>query len=345
MAYRLDSLAELTGAVLHGDPDCEVDRVATLAQAGPGCVSFLTGGSYRAQLPGTGASVVVLKEEDLGACQTNALVSSNPYLTYARIADLLYPPKQMAPGIHPAASVAASARIADTAYVAAGAVVGEEAAVGEHVYIGPNCVLGDGVVIGEGSRLVAAVTIYDHCQIGQRCLLHAGAVIGSDGFGNANDQGVWVKVPQVGRVLVGDDVEIGANTAIDRGAIGDTVIRDGVKLDNLIHIAHNVEVGEHTAMAACVGIAGSTKIGRYCTLAGQAGVVGHVELADHVHVSAATPVTRSLTEPGVYSGLMAVMPHAEWQRNVARIRQLDKLARRVRDLEKRLAGLEPTTTE
>jgi UDP-3-O-[3-hydroxymyristoyl] glucosamine N-acyltransferase len=336
-------LAERVGARLQGDADCLIDGVDTLPQAGEGKISFLSNRKYRKYLSQTRASAVILGEDDLPHCHTNALVVDNPYLTYAQIAAELYPESPTVPGVDSTAVVDPSAQVAPSAQVSANAVVEADAVVGERVLIGPNCVVGARARVGADSRLVASVTLCHGVQVGERCLFHPGAVIGSDGFGLAEHQGQWTKVPQVGGVRIGNDVEVGANTSVDRGAIRDTVIADGVKLDNQIQVAHNVEIGAHTAIAGCTGISGSTKIGAHCTLAGAVGVVGHIELADHVHISGMSMVSRSIREPGVYVGSIPAMPHEDWRKNFARLRQLDEMARRIKTLEKKLAELDKNT--
>lgn len=336
MGFRLQQLAQRVGAQVSGDGDCRIDRVATLADADDGAIAFLANRKYKKFLATTRASAVILAPGFLEACPTNALVSDNPYLTYARIATLLMPESRVQTGCHPSAMVAASAQIAADAWIGPSAVVEEGATIGRRVYVGPGCVIGRGVQVGEDSHLVANVTLCHGVRIGCRTSIHPGAVIGSDGFGFANDQGDWVKVPQLGSVCIGNDVDIGANTTIDRGALLDTVIEDGVKLDNQIQIAHNVHVGSNTAIAACVGVAGSTRIGRGCTLAGGAGVVGHLEIGDNVHISAQTLVTRSLKEPGYYSGNLPAVPNGIWRKTVARIRQLEDIMRRLKRLEKQV---------
>ena len=339
MAFRLLALAETLGVDYVGDAETLVDHVAPLEEAGAGALSFLANKKYKKHLVETRASVVVLRPEWLPACPVAALVSDNPYLVYARAASLLYPQGKVAGGIH------ASAVVADDVWVPGSVVIGPTAVIesgvelGEDVVIGPGSVVGSGSRIGRGSRLMANVTLCSGVVLGERVLVQPGAVIGGDGFGFANDQGTWVKVPQLGGVVIGNDVEIGANTCIDRGSLRDTLISDGVKLDNLIMIAHNVEVGDHTAIAACSGISGSTKIGRYCTLAGASGLVGHIELADHVHVTGMTMVTRSLKEAGVYSGNVPAEPNGKWLRNMVQLRKLDELVQRVKELESRLDDL------
>ncbi len=333
VTIRLADLAAQTGAQLKGDGDCEVDHVDTLQDAGPGALSFLANPSYRRHLGVTRASAVIIKPEWEQDCTVPALVTDNPYLVYARAAALLHPAEPHPGGIHPSAVVAPSAQIAPNAWIGPGSVVEEDARVGAGVDIGPGCTIGWGVEIGAGSRLVARVTICAGVRIGRRALIHPGAVIGSDGFGLADEGGAWVKVPQVGGVLVGDDVEVGANTTIDRGAIRDTVIGDGVKLDNLIQVAHNVQIGDHTAIAACTGISGSTRIGRHCSIGGGVGMAGHLEIADNVYITGMAMVTRSIHEPGVYSGNMPAESNRQWRRNVANFRRLEEYVRRLKALE------------
>jgi UDP-3-O-[3-hydroxymyristoyl] glucosamine N-acyltransferase len=335
--YTLAELARRSGAELRGDGNRVISGVESLNRAGPGQISFFNNARYRRYLADTRASAVILRPEDAGDCPCDALITDNPYLAWARVTACFAPEVPRQPGIHSTAVVDAHAEIHDSASVAAGCVIAEGSRIAADVRLGPNCVIGRNVTIGSGTHLVASVTILDDVNIGEDCLIHPGAVIGSDGFGLANDHGRWEKVAQLGGVTIGSNVEIGANTTIDRGAIHDTVIADGVKLDNQIQVAHNVEIGENTAIAACTGISGSTRIGAGCTLAGGVGVVGHIELADGVHVSGASVVSRSLKEPGVYTGGVLAMPHKTWQKNIARIRQLDDMARRLRKLEKALA--------
>ncbi len=340
MAWRLQELAQAIGAELRGDPETEISGVGTLQHADPGQLSFLSNPLYRRYLTSTRASAVILAAEDAEHCPVAALISDNPYLGYARAASLLYPQPAFSPGIHPSAVVAASANIDSSAHVGACAVVGEEVSVGAQAYIGPGCVIEADCRIGTGSRLVARVTLCRDTQIGERCLIHPGAVLGADGFGLANDNGRWEKVPQLGRVRIGNDVEIGANTTIDRGALEDTVLHDGVKLDNQIQIAHNVEIGEHTAMAGCSAVAGSTKIGRHCTVGGLTGVVGHLRIGDNAHFSAATLVTRSFESPGYYSGGLPAMENGEWRKTVARVRRLEEMNNELKALKKKVRKLE-----
>lgn len=340
MTLKLGDLAAQLDLELHGDPDCELNSVGVLHDAKPGQLSFLANPKYRKYLAQTRASAVIIGPKDLSHCPVNALVSANPYLSYAHAAALLHPLHRPPAGISEGAWVDPTANVDPSASVAPGCVVEAGAVIAAKVIVGPNCVVGRNCRIGMGTRLVASVTLCADSQIGRGCVLHPGVVIGGDGFGLAPDgKGHWERVPQLGRVVIGNDVDIGANTTVDRGAIGDTVIHDGAKLDNLIQIAHNVEIGEGTAIAGCTGISGSSKIGRHCTLAGGVGLVGHIELADDVHVTGFSMVTRSISEPGVYAGGIPAISHAEWGRNFARIRQLDEMSRKIRELEKQLAQL------
>lgn len=339
MSFALGELAERLGIVLRGDPERRVERAATLAQADECSVSFLTNPKYRRQLAETRAAAVVLRADQAARCPTAALLAPDPQLTFAQLLRLLYPQPAVVPGRHPSAVIANSARIDPTAWIGPAVVIEEDCEVGARVLVGPGCVIGRGCAIGEDSRLVARVTLCQGTLVGRRALIQPGAVIGGEGFGFAREGERWVRTPQVGRVRLGDDVEVGANTTIDRGALDETRIGDGVKLDNLIQIGHNVVIGDHTAMAACSGISGSTRIGRHCTLGGAVGAAGHLEIADGVHFTGMTMVTRSVRDPGVYSSGIPAMPNGAWRKMVARIRQLDEMARRLKALEARVAGM------
>jgi UDP-3-O-[3-hydroxymyristoyl] glucosamine N-acyltransferase len=319
----LDELARRFELELVGDGALGVERVATLSGAAAGALTFLANPRYKKQLAETKATAVVLTRADLGACRTAALVAADPYLSYARIAALLHPAPHMAHGIDPTASVAAYAKVAPDAAVGARAVIGAGAVIGPRASIGPGAVVGEGCTIGADSRLEANVTLYAGVVLGRRCLIHSGAVLGADGFGMARAPEGWVKVPQVGGVRLGDDVEVGANTTIDRGAIDDTVIEDGVKLDNLIQVGHNVVIGAHTAIAGTTAIAGSTTLGKRCMIAGGVGIAGHLNIVDDVVVTARTFVTHSIDAAGVYSGSLGFDTQRRWQRRVARFRRLD----------------------
>jgi UDP-3-O-[3-hydroxymyristoyl] glucosamine N-acyltransferase len=340
----LGQIAARFGLALRGDPEARIERVASLEQAAPGTLSFLADPRHRRFLAGTRATAVVLDAAAAGECPGHALVTANPRAAFARIAAWLHPEPAVVAGVHPSAVIAPGARVAPSAGVGALAVVGEGAEVGERALIGPGCIVGAGAGVGADSRLIARVTLYPGVRIGARALVHAGAVIGADGFGIASDRDGWVKVPQLGGVVIGDDVEIGANTTIDRGAIGDTLIGDGVKLDNLIQVGHNVVIGAHTAIAGCVGISGSTTIGRRCLIGGAVGIAGHLEIADEVVVTGMTLVSSSLTRSGMYSAAIPATETGLWRRTVARLRHLDELFDRVRRLERRAAEREPEQT-
>jgi UDP-3-O-[3-hydroxymyristoyl] glucosamine N-acyltransferase len=337
MEMTLRALATALGLDLVGDADLRVSRVGDLALADASSVAFLADPKYRPLLKTTRAAAVILRADVAADCPVAALVSADPHLAFARAARLLHPVPPVKGGRHPSAVIAADANIDPSAWIGQLAVVEEGAEVGQRVFVGPGSVIGAGCSVGEDSRLVARVTLCAGSVVGRRALLHPGCVIGRDGFGFARDGERWLRVPQLGRAVLGDDVEVGVNSAVDRGALGDTVISDGVKIDSLIQIGHNVQVGENTAMAACSGISGSTRIGRNCTVAGAVGMAGHLEIGDNVHFTGMAMVTRSFAEPGVYSSGIPAMPSAEWRRAVARIRQLDELARRLKRLEEQLA--------
>lgn len=337
--YTLGELAEQLGATLRGDAASVVSGLATLQDAGPEHLSFLANAQYRKFLASTRAGAVLLTAREAEGYAGNALILDNPYLAYARVSHLFETRPAAPAGIHPsavidpAAEVHPSASIGPMVVIEAGAWIGEDVVIGAHSYIGARS------RIGAGGRLAARVTLCHDVCIGERVVIQPGAVIGGEGFGFANEKGSWEKIAQLGGVRIGNDVEIGANTTIDRGALSDTVIGDGVKLDNQIMIAHNVQIGENTAMAACTGISGSTKIGRNCMFAGGVGLVGHIEICDNVFVTGMTMVTRSISEPGSYSSGTAMQTAAEWRKSAARIRQLDEMARRLQQVEKRLAAV------
>jgi UDP-3-O-[3-hydroxymyristoyl] glucosamine N-acyltransferase len=326
--FSLGELAVRFGLELRGAPELRVSRVATLSQATSGSLSFLANSRYRRSLGETQASAVVLAPSEADGCPVAALISPNPYLSYARIALLFHPDTSVSPGIHPSAVVAGSARIAPSAAVGPLAVIEEHVELGERVNIGPGCIVQKGARVGADTRLVARVNLYAGVQIGKRCILHAGAVIGADGFGFALDDGSWVKVPQVGSVLIGDDVEIGANTTIDRGAIEDTVVEHGAKLDNQIQVGHNVVIGAHTAIAACTGISGSTTLGKRCMIGGMVGFAGHLTIADDVVITGCSLVSASIREAGTYSSGMPTVPARAWRRMVAHLRRFGEKEQR-----------------
>lgn len=332
----LRELAKHIGAELKGDPECVIRGVASLADATSGEISFLANRKYRNLLTATGASAVIVTPQDAAAVAGNALLIANPHVAFARVAALLYPQKSLSGGVHRSAVIEAPSVIHPDAWIGPQAVVAAGAQIGARCFIGPGCVIGENAVLGDDCYLVANVTVCHGSRIGQRVLLHPGVVIGADGFGLANSQGEWIKVPQVGCVELGDDVEIGANSTIDRGAIHNTVIERGVKLDNLIHVAHNVRIGAHTAIAAGTAIAGSTEIGRHCAIGGAVGIVGHLQITDNVTITAMSYVTQSIDRPGVYSSGMPLEENSKWHRNFVRMKQLDEMARQIKAINKAL---------
>jgi UDP-3-O-[3-hydroxymyristoyl] glucosamine N-acyltransferase len=334
----LGELAAHIGARLVGDAALTVDRVASLEWAEPGALSFLSSKRFRKFLETTRAGAVILGPADAALCPVSALVCDEPYLGYARAAWLLYPEPEFAGGLHHSAVVDPLARVHPTAWVGPGAVLEAGVRIGPRVFVGPGCVIGRDCEVGEGSRLVARVTLGHGTLVGRDALLHPGAVVGSDGFGFARAEDGWLRIPQIGRVRLGDGVEVGANTTVDRGALGDTVIGAGVILDNQIQVGHNVQIGDNTAVAACTGISGSTRIGSNCLIGGDVGMAGHLVIGDGVSIAAGAKVTRDLPGPGNYGGVLPVDPDPLWRRNVARVRQLDALARRLIRIEKRVSN-------
>lgn len=333
------TLAEIAAhidAEIIGDGSLELHGIAALTQAKIGQISFLAESKYRKLLSSCQASAIILSSDDIEDYQGHKLVVDNPYLAYARVASLFDSRPIAEIGIHPSAVVSAKAKLGIDVSIGPGAVVADGVSLGDGCVIGAHTVVGEGCQIGDGSRLASHVTLYHGVKIGARAIIHSGVVIGSDGFGFANDQGKWVKIPQIGGVRIGSDVEIGANTTIDRGALDDTLIGNGVKMDNQIQVAHNVHIGDHTAIAGCVGIAGSAKIGRHCGIGGGAGILGHLEITDGVQVTAMSLVTKSIKDPGIYSSGTSVEPSKLWHRNYARFGQLDDMARRLKALEQRL---------
>ncbi len=334
MPISLGELATSVGCELIGDPDAIINSVASLHNATPQSLSFLSSASHLSQLHSTKAAAVVLRAQDADACPVAALISDNPYASYARMAALVCPEPFHAPGVHPTAVVADSVDVAQTAHLAANVVIGERTSIGENTVVGPGTVIGPDCSVGDNCRFGANVTIVKDVRIGARGIFHPGVVIGADGFGNAMTAEGWVKVPQLGGVAVGDDVEIGANTTIDRGAIDDTVIENGVRIDNLCMIAHNVRIGEHSALAGMTGIAGSTTIGKRCMFAGQTGTVGHITVCDDVIVAAKTFLSKDVTEPGTYAASFPAEKARSWAKQLARFRRLGALIERVKKLER-----------
>jgi UDP-3-O-[3-hydroxymyristoyl] glucosamine N-acyltransferase len=339
VAIRLDEIVARLGGELHGDGALLISKIAPIESAAPGEITFLANPKYQAKLANTRAGAVILSPALAADCPVPAIVHPDPYLYFARLAQWLSPTPPAPAGIHPHATV--MSELPQTVSVGAGAYIGANVRIGANTVIGANAVVSSGVTIGSDCRLYPNSTIYYSCRVGSRVIIHAGAVVGSDGFGFAREKdGAWVKIPQTGIVIVGDDVEIGAGTTIDRGALADTVIENGVKLDNQIQIAHNVRIGAHSALAGCVGIAGSTTLGKRCTVGGGAIILGHLTIADDVNISAGTLVGKSLSEAGTFTGTVPFMEHADWLKNFARLRHLDSMADRIRALETRLNELE-----
>ncbi|MEQ6967298.1 UDP-3-O-(3-hydroxymyristoyl)glucosamine N-acyltransferase [Pectobacterium polaris] len=335
-SIRLDALAQQLDAQLHGDGDIVITGVASMHSAKNGQITFLSDSRYREQLAGTQASAVVLTEADLPYCQVAALVVKNPYLTYARMAQLLDTTPQPATDIAPSAVIAPDATLGQNVSVGANAVIESGAQLGDGVVIGPGCFIGKDARIGAGTRLWANVTIYHRVELGEHCLIQSGTVIGSDGFGYANDRGNWVKIPQLGTVRIGDRVEIGASTTIDRGALDDTVIGNGVIIDNQCQIAHNVVIGDNTAVAGGVIMAGSLKIGRYCMIGGASVINGHMEICDKVTVTGMGMVMRPITEPGVYSSGIPLQPNKVWRKTAALVMNIDEISKRLKAVERKV---------
>ena len=316
----LAQIASQLGGRIAGDPDVLIRQVGSLGRAGDGQIAFFSNPRYRAELAATRAAAVVVGPEAQTLTALPRIVCDNPYAYFAKVSQLFNPSIAQAPGVHPSAVVAPTAKL------------------GSRISIGAGCVIGERVSIGDDSCLYPLVVVYAGCSIGARAILHAGAVIGADGFGYAREEGRWLKIPQSGSVTIGDDVEIGANTTVDRGTMDDTVIEDGVKLDNQVQIGHNCRVGAHSALAGCVGVAGSADIGRHCTVGGASVILGHLSICDHVNVSADTVISRSIRKPGTYTGMFPADEHESWARNTAVVRRLAELADRVRELEKLLKG-------
>ena len=345
VSYTLAEIVERLGGEVLGDAQTRVRQVATLSSARPDQISFLANLKYRSQLAESAAGAFILGRDAADASAKPRIVADNPYTYFARVSALFNPPPEAVPGVHPSAVVHPTVHIADDACIGANAVIEQGAQIGAGSIIGAGCVVGADCVIGNGCLLYANVSVYHGCMIGDRVILHSGCVIGSDGFGLAPDGGRWLKIPQIGRVVIGNDVEIGANTTVDRGALDDTVIEEGVKLDNQIQVAHNVRIGAHTAIAACTGIAGSAKIGAHCTIGGAAMIFGHIEIADGVNISTNTLITKSLTQPGTYTSALPFSEHGEWLKNAVQMRHLDSMSKRIRELEKKLGELEKNQHE
>ncbi|MCG9963771.1 UDP-3-O-(3-hydroxymyristoyl)glucosamine N-acyltransferase [Shewanella cutis] len=335
-SVTLKELSLLLDGVVQGDETLVINSVATLEHATSGQISFLANSKYRAQLESTQASAVLLSAKDAQDYQGTALVVKDPYVGFARVAQLLDTTPKAAMGIHPSAQIDPSAQLGEGVAIGANAVIGANVILGENVQIGAGTVIGQDSIIGSNTRLWANVTLYHNVHLGQDCIIHSGAIIGSDGFGYANERGQWIKIPQTGGVRIGDRVEIGANSTIDRGALGHTEIHNGVIIDNQVQVAHNDIIGENTAIAGSTTIAGSVTIGKHCIIGGNCAIAGHLTIADGVHLSGATNVTGNMREPGLYSSATVAMDNNLWRKNTVRFRQLDELFQRVKALEKNL---------
>ena len=334
MTYLAREISQQINCELVGDGEIELTHVADLSCGSRGSLAFAAGAQYITQLQTSEASAVIVPPDLVSHCKSTAIVSKNPYLSFASAAQLLHPQEKFSPQIHPTSIIGDHCDIGDDVYIGPHVVIDAKCKIGSGSYIGPSCLIVAECEIGSKAHFIANVTISGHSLIGQRVVVHPGVVIGSDGFGLANDNGVWHKIPQLGKVVIGDDVEIGANTTIDRGALLDTIIEDGVKLDNQIQVAHNVKIGAHTAVAGCVGIAGSATIGKHCGIGGGAGIQGHIEIADGVQVTGMTKISQSITEPGVYTSGTAAQDNKAWLRNANRFKQLDHYIKRLQEIEK-----------
>ncbi|AXE32752.1 UDP-3-O-(3-hydroxymyristoyl)glucosamine N-acyltransferase [Chromobacterium phragmitis] len=345
MSYTLAYIVEQLGGELRG-PDLAVARLAPLESAAAAEIAFVASAKFRRQMLASSAGALIVTEALAAELPERSLiVAADPYLYFARLATLFHPPKAPRAGIHPSAAVGEGCSIAASSEIAANATIGDNVVIGERCRILPGVVVGDGCRIGDDVTLYPNVTVYHGCVIGNRVGVHSGSVIGGDGFGLAWDKDHWFKIPQTGRVVLEDDVEIGANTTVDRGALVDTVIRKGAKIDNLVQIAHNVEIGEHTAIAGCVGIAGSTKIGARCTVGGAAMFVGHIEVADRTHIGGGTLVSKSIKEAGTYASSYPLQSMKDWLSNAVHVRHLDDFAKRVKQLERELETLKKSKEE
>lgn len=339
--YTLKEIATIIGAELEGDPDCKIDSVAPLEKAQPGQISFLVGARYQLVgssrhekfLVSTKASAVILAPAYIPQCLTNKLIMANPHQGYVKLAALFERKVAVLPGIHPSAIIGTECHIATSANIGPGCIIGNKVNIGENTVVSAGCVIQDETVIGKQCFFHPKVTIYQDTLIGDNVIIHAGAVIGGEGFGMIRDVEGWKKIPHLGRVIIGDQVEIGANTTIDRGSIEDTILEKGVKLDNLIQVAHGVKIGENTVIAGCVGIAGSTRIGKNCMIGGLTGISDNIVITDNVIFTGMSQVTKSITKPGVYSSGTSIFPQKEWHKNIARLHNLDNIARKLKKLE------------
>ena len=336
MSYTLGQLAAKVQGTVKGDADLVIEKLGTLEKATQNQLSFLANAKYQNQLAGTSAGAVIVKTEELAQLVDNAIIVQNPYLAFAQISNLFVAPAHNWSGIHQSAVVSTNAIIAKNVTIAPNVVIDDDVVIGENAIIGAGSVIGRGVKIGQGSHIYPNVTLYHNVVIGDSCIIHSSAVIGADGFGFAPNNGVWEKINQLGSVIIGNNVEIGASTTIDRGAIENTQIGQGVKIDNQVQIAHNVIIGDNTAIAASTAIAGSTKIGSSCTISGGVCIAGHLELADHVHITGMSMISNSIAEAGSYSSGMGMEPTNKWRRTVARVRRIDEMAKQFAQLKQQV---------
>ncbi|NVK22760.1 MAG: UDP-3-O-(3-hydroxymyristoyl)glucosamine N-acyltransferase [Kangiellaceae bacterium] len=339
MQKTLQEIADYLQAELRGEPQLSITAVSPLNKAQKGELSFISDSKYLEHVEHSHASALIVNTRMAESIGGNLLIVDDPYLGYAKVAQLFDSTPKPDPGIHATAVISKAATIGQNVSICANAVIEDGAVIGDNAIIESGVFIGKKVTIGQGTRVYSNTVIYHSVEIGKSCIIHANSVIGSDGFGYANEKGAWVKIPQVGSVTIGDDVEIGAHTAIDRGALENTVIGKGVILDNHIHIAHNVQIGDYTAIAGCSAIAGSTKIGKYCTIAGRVSIIGHLEICDKAHITACTFVNKSIKEPGAYSSGTTFQSNKDWHKSAVRFRQLDDMWRKMKQLEKELAEL------
>ena len=339
ISYLLTEIVAHFGGRIEGDASTTVNQVATLDSAATGQIAFLANSKYRKQLESTRAAAVIVAEADANATTLPRIVCDNPYSYFAKLSGFLNPLPALKAGIHANAVIGSGAKISPDAHIGEFVSIGAGAMIGSGSVIMAGCSIGANAKIGENTRLYPRVVVYHDCEVGNNVIIHSGAVIGADGFGFAMENDAWLKIPQIGRAIIGNDVEIGANTTIDRGALDNTVIEDGVKLDNQIQIAHNVHIGAHTVIAGCVGIAGSATIGRYCRIGGSAGILGHLTIADGVEISPFTLIGKSIREKGTYSGIFPFSEKDGWLKNASHLRHLDDMASRIKNLEKELEAL------
>jgi UDP-3-O-[3-hydroxymyristoyl] glucosamine N-acyltransferase len=338
-AYRLADIVARFGGQVMGNADTRVQQIGTLEHATAGQIAFLANAKYRHQLQRSNASAVILSQAEADATTLPRIVCDDPYSYFAKLSAFLNPLPACIPGVHPSAVIGKGAQISPQAHIGPLVTVGDDVVIGAGTVVMAGCSIGANAVLGQNTRLYPRVTVYHDCRIGNDVILHSGVVIGADGFGIAMEAGRWLKIPQIGRVIIGDQVEVGANTTIDRGALDDTVIEEGVKLDNQIQIAHNVRIGAHTAIAGCVGIAGSATIGKYCRIGGSAGILGHLQIADNVEIASFTLIGKSITEQGSYAGIFPFSKNDEWRNNAVHLRHLDELVKRVKLLEKEIKSI------